>query len=237
MDSARKLIFLHLPKTGGTSLVRSLEAVYPEKQRAYIHGDEDSSFATQLQQQRLFLHGHFSAALLPQAREADYFSFSLVRDPVSRGISRYLHLLHSDRPKHQAERALYHSFEDYMESAYAQNWQSRSLSAMGKSALSDAALWRETEAAARQLDGWGLTEKLTWAGFSLRERLGLPLAPPGRHNTRPDKALWYRLYERYGSALAERNAVDAQLYAWVAQRQPPKSLRALWRYWTWRLAF
>lgn len=223
---------MHLPKTGGTSLVNVLEQSYGAAHSAYLHGDEDKSFAEHIQRGTPFLHGHISGSAAATA--GGYFSATLLRDPVARVVSRYVHILHSEGEKHRAEVAGYRNFEDYLQSAYAQNWQCRSLAAVGKAPLSSSELLEQGQAALAQLDWVGLTEQLPAAVFDLSQKLALTLKKPGKQNRRQSSALWYRLYEKYHLKIAALNHADATLYASAANRFARDCSATGWRYWRWR---
>jgi hypothetical protein len=102
------LIFMHIPKCGGTTLVSVLKRVVPEGRRFHVGDDIAGSrmvLAALPDSERLridLLYGHLSYGwhehLLP--RQARYFT--IVRDPVTRVMSHYnfvrsrkWHYLHS----------------------------------------------------------------------------------------------------------------------------------------------
>ena len=96
---SRRVIFLHIAKTAGTSIVHFFRQRMPED-AICSHGDflripgEAVDFQDSLSQYR-FLSGHFGyadiAPLLP-----DSYSFTFLRDPVDRVLSLYKFCMHSD---------------------------------------------------------------------------------------------------------------------------------------------
>jgi hypothetical protein len=98
----RRVIFLHIAKTAGTSVVHFFRSRLPPGMTC-SHGDflsfpqQSDAFAQKLEEYR-FLSGHFGysdvATLLPGA-----YSFTFLRDPVDRVLSLYKFCMHSDMQK------------------------------------------------------------------------------------------------------------------------------------------
>ncbi|MEM9255736.1 MAG: sulfotransferase family 2 domain-containing protein [Pseudomonadota bacterium] len=88
----RRIIFLHIPKTAGTSIVRFFRNRLPAEQVS-SHGDFTKIRGTQAERLAAlsrfrFLSGHFGyddvAELLPES-----YSFTFLRDPIDRSISLF----------------------------------------------------------------------------------------------------------------------------------------------------
>ena len=96
---SRKVVFLHIAKTAGTSIVHFFRQRLPAD-AICSHGDflgfarQRQEFLQQLGQYQ-FISGHFGfddvAPLLPQA-----YSFTFLRDPVDRVLSLYKFCMHED---------------------------------------------------------------------------------------------------------------------------------------------
>jgi hypothetical protein len=97
--NVEKVIFLHIAKTGGTSLVDYFRRRLPAGS-LLSHGDfysvtDNPPLCAQTVAEKQFISGHFGFDYV-----ADYlsgaFSFTLLRDPVSRVLSFYKFCLHED---------------------------------------------------------------------------------------------------------------------------------------------
>lgn len=99
---SRRVVFLHIAKTAGTSIVHFFQQRLPAEQ-VCSHGDflgfpkEAAALREKLLQYR-FVSGHFGynevAPLLPDA-----YSFTFLRDPVDRVLSLYKFCMHADMQK------------------------------------------------------------------------------------------------------------------------------------------
>lgn len=213
MSDQRKIIFLHLPKTGGTTLVNMLHQKYGLQQSQLIYSDKDSQLGEALEKEKAFLHGHFSYQLIETLRDHNYFSATLLRDPVERVISRFVHLQFAKDANLVAERESYKSFEDYLKSFYARNWQCQVLSGkMHSKADSKEVLQRAIENLQR-FDWVGVAEKLNEGMLDLSLKLGFGNNYYPHLNKRKSAELWNEIYNDYAEEIATANSNDQQLYA------------------------
>jgi hypothetical protein len=99
IDLSSRVIFLHIAKTAGTSIIHFFRQRLPQDS-VCSHGDflslpKDDLARQQALKQFKFLSGHFGyddvAALLPEA-----YSFTFLRDPVDRVLSFYKFCMHPD---------------------------------------------------------------------------------------------------------------------------------------------
>ncbi len=116
----RKFIFVHIPKTGGTSMALALEA------RAgagdILIGDTPKAKARKHQLKalscagRLWKHSRIAdiAGLPPAEPLADFFVFTIVRDPWGRVLSLYHWLRDQSFSHFSVERAKALSFRDFV---------------------------------------------------------------------------------------------------------------------------
>lgn len=106
----KTLIYLHVPKCGGTTLHAILRKSFAEPRRFYVNGSDIASSREELaalspeRRSRIdLLHGHLSYGwheILP--REAVYFT--LIREPVARVVSHYNYVrFRSDRDHYLRE--------------------------------------------------------------------------------------------------------------------------------------
>ena len=95
----RRVIFLHIAKTAGTSIVHFFRSRMPEYSIC-SHGDflsfpqEKSAFGRRLAEFQ-FLSGHFGYDDVEELLPGSY-SFTFLRDPVDRVLSLYRFCLHAD---------------------------------------------------------------------------------------------------------------------------------------------
>jgi hypothetical protein len=225
----RCIIFLHIPKSGGVTLRRALNAK---------HGSDLLSVGTLYEERETPLEtlaevplstrrgarvvvGHLSYGAheyIPQPCE--YITF--LREPVARVVSYYHYLL--DHPKHWFHDELVRSgmgLEEFIRSSRdpgAENDQTRRISGRGSSELR--AGRREVAAldeAKRNLERFalvGLTERFDESFILLRRRLGwkLPLYLTSNVSPRPNPAT-----ENAVALIRERNELDLELYEFARE--------------------
>jgi|GEM_PF-1569081 len=213
MSDQRKIIFLHLPKTGGTTLVNMLHQKYGLQQSQLIYSDKDSQLRDALDQQKTFLHGHFSYQLIDLLQEHNYFTATLLRNPVDRVISRYVHLQYAEDANLVAERESYNSFEDYLQSYYARNWQCQVLCGKMHSKADSKGALQGALYNLHLLDWVGVAEKLNEGMLDLSLKLGFTNNYYPHLNKRKSEKLWNELYDGYAEQIAEVNSNDQKLYA------------------------
>jgi hypothetical protein len=212
MSDQRKIIFLHLPKTGGTTLVNMLHQKYGLQQSQLINGDKDSQLMHAINHQIPFIHGHFSFQVIKLLRLHDYFSATVLREPVARVISRYVHLQHSEEPRLVAERDTYAGFEAYLESAYARNWQCQVLSGEMHNLDNPKELYEQARQNLRSFDWVGVADDLNEGMLDLSIKVGFENSYYPHLNKRQSEELWDSLYQEYAEKITELNAYDQRLY-------------------------
>ena len=97
-----KLVFIHVPKTGGTSIHISLKDLYG------LEGEERHDPLPPVH------HMSISEFLLGNPGHADFFKFAFVRNPFSRILSGYSEFTQRpDRRGYHMDIKLYYSFEEF----------------------------------------------------------------------------------------------------------------------------
>lgn len=200
-----------MPKTAGTSLVKLFNKQYRAQHITYIHGNDQQAFDRALAEGKKFIHGHFTSKIMEQA-PADFFKVTLLRDPVARVISRYVHMAHTHEPSLKQEFAQYAGFEDYLQSAYAQNFQCQMLADTLFAEVKERELLKRALENLEKLDWVAPAEKLNEAAKDLQARLGFKPKKVGTNNTRGSQAMWAKLHAQYARQIAERNQLDQLLY-------------------------
>ncbi len=106
-EEIKTIVFLHIPKTAGTSIVNFLikgldlkeEEVYNCGFRAKTHIEGNINFiklSSYEKQKYKFICGHVEYFLL-QSIDYPHFSFTLLRNPVDRIISLYFYILENEK--------------------------------------------------------------------------------------------------------------------------------------------
>jgi hypothetical protein len=217
------LVFEHVPKTAGTTFRRSyLRAALPRHERWILSGGtaneaERRRFLSMSETRRRryrVVAGHYAETLRPHLPLARFVT--IVREPVARTISEYLHVLHhpSATTAWESVRREGLSLGDYVEQHGRQDLQSRMLLGVADDTLDD-------EAIARHLDGRyalvGLTEAFDEFVFLLHLAEGLPLCLYNKRLVRPEREAFVPPADDL-DRVARATRVDARLYAVVRAR-------------------
>jgi Galactose-3-O-sulfotransferase len=235
----RCIIFLHLPKTAGETLRRTLKWKYGSEM-LYLHTLTEP--AESLEQVPLskrrnarVLTGHLYYGVheyIPQTCEY----ITLLREPVARVISFYYYILgRTDHYRHEELVRSGMSLEEFVRSSPErgiENDQTRMLSGRGAGELEAGILGREAlDEAKRNLERFlvvGLTERFDESFVMIRRALGwkLPLYLTKNVSTRPKPASATAV-----ELIRERNQLDLELYDYArglfsaAVEQQGESLR------------
>jgi hypothetical protein len=222
-DDERLLIFLHIPKTAGTTFSRVIRRQYPEgtivgNDPALAHVDLEALKALPEERKRELrvVQGHMPFGvheLFPQP--ASYVT--ILRDPVARMVSHYKHVL---RVKHHylhdqvAARGL--SLAEYARSGMSpelENGQTKLLAGLDDDVMEATA--EHLEAAKRHLREHfvlaGLSERFDESLLVLRPLLGWKNVTYDRVNVAPRSAA-APIDAAAIEAIRERNALDVELY-------------------------
>jgi hypothetical protein len=116
---ARKLLFEHLPKCGGTTLRDCLKRYYPYRKRYPTDRNGDESIRSFRELSESTRHGYdlvfgHNAHYLIGDAHPDCLKITVFREPVERVISHYYYT----RDKH----GISHSLDAYVRSAAHRNW-------------------------------------------------------------------------------------------------------------------
>jgi hypothetical protein len=217
------LVFDHLPKTAGTTFRRSyLTAALRRQERWILSGGEENEA-----ERRRFLDmpavkrgryrivaGHHAETLRPHLPQARFLT--VVRDPVARTISEYLHAMHQPG----AARAWATARQEgltlgaYVERHGRQDVQSRMLLGDAYDTFDDEALRRHLE---RRYALAGYTEAFDEFVFLLHVSEGLPLCLYQNRLVRSERASFVPSPEDL-DVVRRATAVDARLHRAVRDR-------------------
>jgi hypothetical protein len=216
----RCVIFLHLPKTGGVTLRRTLKWKYAPRMLNFetLTKPAESLGDVPLSERRdaRVLTGHLHYGVhdyIPQ--RCDYIT--LMREPIARVVSYYYYIL--EHPKHWRHGELVRSGMSLEEFARVspergiENDQTRMLSGKGAGELDAGSLSRkDLDQAKRNLESFlvvGLTERFDESFTMISRALGwkLPLYVTANVSTRPKPTS-----EMAIESIRERNQLDLELY-------------------------
>ncbi|WP_417612400.1 sulfotransferase family 2 domain-containing protein [Owenweeksia hongkongensis] len=209
-----KVLFLHIPKTGGTAVKKALKKKFKPKELQLIYGFENfkmgvRDFATNKKSLGI---GHFGWEPEMENMFKDAFKITFLRHPVARVISHYWHFQRSTLEGDQYVKEM--SFEDFLETPFAQDWQTRRLGG----GLYDASLTGEAcfEEALKNVESRfefvGITEEMDKSAAILSKRLSIDIGDVKRKNVNPEKAKEHEMALKYEAVILAKNQYDLQLY-------------------------
>ena len=211
-----KHVFLHIPKTAGTTLTGILNRNYPaaEIKQLYNPNQFEQELATGLADVNItILYGHF--AYDASLNSSEYYVFTFLREPIARTISNYLHLKKSPEPQHKAWMKNVNSIEDFLQLKQAFNWQARHLSGQkfstdfGKDLGLSFGMAKENLA---RMNFVGLTEQFEDSLLCLSTDLGWTKLKHKNQNVQLSQGVAEELATKYGEQIAEQNKLDMELY-------------------------
>jgi len=245
MTSTPHLVFLHLFKCGGTSVIHRLKSMVGEDHFYHFRrrGDADALLDCDPDAMGRFvaIGGHMGWSYLSE-RFPDARKVTVLRDPVDRLISQYFHFrkehegLDGTSPPLVAFRARFcagHSFADYALSdddrlsRFTRNFMTRTLAGAPASAdPDDPALYETARANLARFDLVGLSDRLDATFYG---RLAALIAggdaatpPPSRDRRRTEKNVSAErknaeipIADEAVAAILERNGFDIRLYQTV----------------------
>ena len=226
-DRVPRLVFLHVPKTGGTTMMRVLEAAYPGRTHYIQNGawteqrERLAALGVRLHRALVFM-GHTPYGI-HEVIPYPCRSIVVLRHPGDRIVSLYHHILRE--PKHHlhervAGRGM--SLEDFGTSAITaavDNYQTRML-AGGEPGFShppgrcpEALLEIATANLCRPENLVGTQDRLAKFIRALRRELGWSSAPRYESlRVTPDRSPFKKLDPGVRAALEQANALDMRLY-------------------------
>ena len=236
MRNPKKLVFIHIPKTAGTSLRLLLESNYKETERRaiYSHQDLDEQLAFALNDPKVkCIYGHFP--LRPVIAESNATVVTLFREPFARSMSHYNHYSKRMNEKHAQLMEGIDSPEDFTKLVQSNNRQTAFLSGYlnQKEFLEDKGVLEKALANFDRLDAVGFTEHYAASIAYFGEQFGWNNTLVEHHNSGGKKKevasreVWERMNEYdlplYNQAI-ERFAGILKDYEGRAPRVPKPPL-------------
>lgn len=225
-------VFIHIPKTAGSSFRHHLNGIYGREQVALVY-DRNSRLNDLNQavtENKLAISGHISLDILKAAQlnpATNPFLFTFIRKPENQVVSHFLHKMR-DR-KWKTSKELFPDFAEFLDSPFGNNWQSHFLSGWDKSEWKEHSSDELKDAAKSNLKKFNFyadTDNYTKALLILRHKLGWKRFSTENRNVSNHHRTSDALLLEFGSELKGRNKVDQSLFT-KAQRNCEREYRKL----------
>jgi hypothetical protein len=227
----RAVIFLHIPKTAGTTISDIIERSYLPKNLYSRYEISPDRYVIEFEQipeakrkEFKIIQGHLYFGihkLLPQP--STYFT--ILRDPVERVISDYYYIRrHKKHPFHQTLISEQMSLEDLIIRGeyHPDNCQTRYLSGVGKSISHGQCTQEALELAKKNLSEYfsvvGILEEFDKTLLILQKRFGWKNIFYTIQNQTKQRLLKDRISEETLSLIHKYNQMDLQLYDYAKER-------------------
>lgn len=217
MNSAqKKIIFLHISKTAGTTLRQVVIKNYAREEVAPCYGNESEKqecFSLAIKNKFPIIFGHLDFSFLNDQIMEEYELVSMMRNPVDQVISHYVHSLRSDDPKHTPYDDI--SMPEFLETYRGRNWQCQYLSGFKErpEALnSPAEMLEKALQNLNRLDFCGISENFSESLHFLKWRYNWKNLRFQPENRSMDQQLSRELKHRYEMEIRKHNEQDVILY-------------------------
>lgn len=242
--SEKALIFLHIPKAGGTTLHRIIERQYKIKDIYTIHGakvreyiDLFKELPKEERQKLKVVKGHMGFGL-HHYLEQDFTYITMLREPVNRVISHYYHVLRTqEHYLHKIVRMKNLSLEEFVREGISHelnNGQTRALAGslgnvsrkmefgQSNSTLASSEkvvmLEKAKENIEKHFSAVGLTEQFDQSLFLFKRNFGWSNLFYKRENVGKNISVKYSTPESSIQLIKEYNELDLELYSYVKDR-------------------
>ncbi len=219
-----KVVFLHLPKTAGTSFVNFLNDQY--KPGEMLHKYKEILSADDLSGITKAVVGHLPFNWLNldvhQCKQQGWKFISFVRNPVDRCISSYLAVKNSDRKEHKVKfNSWNRSFEGFLDAPHSYNWQCQFFSGFKLNpdiSKTPQLLLEKAILNIHKMDFVGRTENFESELKYLCKTYNWKAKQVYLSNVGGDKREAVELKEKYSERLEERSALDFELIKVIEEK-------------------
>jgi hypothetical protein len=222
MPDAQPLVFLHVPKTGGSTLVAIARRQFPAAAVASLPNSLAGARAALARQpeaerrQLRFLHGHVPFGVHTALPGAPRY-LTLLRHPVARMVSVYYYALRE--PDWEAHRVIHErrltlrQFIDSPAAAEFNDGQTRLLAGSDEPAPTRATLAAALHNLTERLAFVGVTERFDASLAVIRRRFAWRRVFYRRENVNRRRPALARVAPQVVVLIERRNALDLELYA------------------------
>lgn len=231
MTTAQTIIFMHIPRTGGTTLMQLLDALFPADVVYHLNGSivklqEFKALGDERKGRIRALQGHLCYGIHKWILQACAYA-TILREPLERTLSEYFYIRHG-ADDIRGESARKSSIQRAMRTAYdgthpgVDNTQTRYASGLGDSVPAGECKRSDLERAKLNLrDNFavvGFTEKYDDMMARLNDSFGwnLPVHPDVQHGGAP-RVHVDDLPPATLEAVQDRNRLDMELYAFARE--------------------
>jgi len=231
--SNRQVVFLHVPKTGGTSLRNGISRLFDPTELFFIYNrqeqfhsiDKLKSLTSEQKAKYLVYMGHmpFNAELLAEI-EPHYVT--MLRHPVERVISYYHHVM-TNNPKWSDDKVSLMKYVEISEDRQLSNHQTRLLSGRVQGGTRQGHLDGALENIQTKFSFVGLTERFDESAVGMCKAVGWRPFRIRKDNEGIGKPSAEFYSSRELKAIEDLNEYDMELYRVAASQfeQRCKSLR------------
>lgn len=221
MVNWNKHVFLHIPKTAGTTLTSIIERNYAPLEIVRLY--EPEHFEAQMidglkNEKQKMLFGHFP--YVNALNDPSIYCFTFLREPILRTISTYIHLKYSPEDLHKKWMSHVKAFPDFLKMPQSFNWQVRHLSGQkyvadfGRDLGASLAMAKEN---LQRMNCVGITERFDDSLLCLSTDLGWNKLRHQNQNVRAQNDEAQLIYHKYADLIAETNTIDFVLYEFGKQ--------------------
>ncbi|MGG3888361.1 sulfotransferase family 2 domain-containing protein [Metabacillus fastidiosus] len=214
MSEKRIPIFVHIPKTAGSTLRSILKNQYDPNVICFGNQQEMTSklenFSEEEMEQIKCLHGHFHFGIHQHLSDRPYTYYTMLRDPVEHVISEYYYILR--KPNNQAhDKVKNMSFEEFIISEEFHDRTSNRQTFFISGGLKD-----DLDLALKNLNQYfsivGITEMFDESIFFIGQELGWKNITYKKKNVTKNRPSKDEFPDNIIKLIEEKNELDMELY-------------------------